>query len=164
MRAYGFDPLRAFRVLDRHRVRFVLIGGLAARLLGSPSITNDIDICHDRAPGNLEALAGALRELEARLRGVPDEVPFQLDARTLRSGDHFTFSTAAGGLDILGTPAGGGDFEALRRNARRVQLDDLELLVADLRDLIRMKRAAGRPKDLIEVEVLSALLDETEGR
>lgn len=161
MSAPAFDPLRAFRVLDRHGVRFVLIGGLAARLLGSPSITNDLDICYDRAPDNLEALAGALRELEARLRGAP-EVPFLLDARTLRAGDHFTFSTLAGGLDVMATPAGGLDFASLRRNAQTLRVEDLELMVADLPDLIRMKRAAGRPKDLIEVEVLAALLEERE--
>jgi hypothetical protein len=154
--------MRALRVLDRHGVRFVLVGGLAARLLGSPSITNDLDICYDRAADNLEALAAALGELEARLRGAPEDVPFQLDARTLRAGDHFTFSTSAGGLDILGHPAGGADFETLRRNAQVVELDDVEVLVAHLRDLIRMKRAAGRPKDLIEVEVLTALLEERE--
>ena len=95
----------------------------------------------------------------ARLRGAPD-VPFLLDARTLRAGDHFTFSTLAGGLDVLATPAGGLDFASLRRNARSVQVEDLEVLIADLPDLIRMKRAAGRPKDLIEVEVLAALLEE----
>jgi hypothetical protein len=157
-----FDPLRALRVLDRHGVRFVLVGGLAARLLGSPSITNDLDICYDRSGDNLEALASALAELEARLRGVPDEVPFLLDARTLRAGDHFTFTTSAGGLDILGHPAGGFDYPTLLRNAELLELDELTVTVADLRDLIRMKRAAGRPKDLIEAEVLAALLEERE--
>jgi hypothetical protein len=163
MSAAPFDPLQALRALDRHRVRFVLIGGLAARLLGSPSVTNDLDICHDRERDNLDALAAALRELGARLRGVPDEVPFLLDGETLRRGDHFTFSTSAGALDLLGTPAGSGGFELLRRNALPLKLGDVEVLVADLPDLIHMKTAAGRPKDLIEVEILSALLEEREG-
>jgi len=163
MTASRFDPLKALRVLDRHSVRFVLIGGFAARALGSPSITNDLDICYDRSPENLEALAAALKELGARLRGGPEGLPFLLDAETLRRGDHFTFSTTAGGLDVLGTPAGSGGFELLRRNAMPIALDDLEVLVADLPDLIRMKKAAARPKDLIEVEVLTALLEEREG-
>lgn len=162
MTASRFDPLKALRVLDRHSVRFVLIGGFAARALGSPSITNDLDICYDRSPENLEALAAALRELGARLRGAPGGLPFLLDAETLRRGDHFTFSTTAGGLDILGTPAGGGDYELLRRNASTAEVEDLEVLVAALPDLIRMKKAAARPKDLIEVEILTALLEERE--
>lgn len=162
MTTAAFDPLKALRVLDQHGVRFVLIGGMAARLLGSPSVTNDLDVCYDRTPPNFEALAAALEELEARLRGVPEEVPFLLDAETLRRGDHFTFSTSAGGLDVLGTPSGSGGFELLRRNALTLDLDGFEVLVADLPDLIRMKKAAARPKDLVEVEILTALLEERE--
>lgn len=163
MTAAAFDPLGALRVLDAHGVRFVLIGGLAARLLGSPSVTNDLDICYDREPRNLDSLASALDELQARLRGAPEGLPFVLDAETLRQGDHFTFATSAGALDLLGTPAGSGGFELLRRNAVSMDFDGLEVLVADLPDLIRMKKVAGRPKDLIEVEILSALLEEREG-
>jgi hypothetical protein len=62
----------------------------------------------------------------------------------------------------MATPAGGLDFASLRRNAQVLRVEELELMVADLPDLIRMKRAAGRPKDLIEVEVLAALLEERE--
>ena len=66
----AFDPIAALRVLQRHDVRFVIIGGVAARLWGSPTMTNDVDICYDRARSNLERLAAALQELDARLRGV----------------------------------------------------------------------------------------------
>lgn len=158
-----FDPLAVMRRLDERGVRFVVIGGLAGRLHGSPSITRDLDICYDRAQENLERLAIALRELGAALRGVDDPVPFQLDARTLREGDHFTLATAAGPLDILGTPAGVSGYEELRRNAVLMDLGgDLEVAVAAIEDLIAMKQAAGRPKDRIEVEVLGALLEEIE--
>ena len=159
-----FDPGKALRALDRHGVRFILIGGLAARLLGSPSITHDLDICYQRTAANLEALAAALEELKARLRGAPEGLPFLLDAETLRRGDCFTFSTSAGALDILGTPAGAGGFEILRSNARWMELGGVRVLVVDLPDLIEMKKAAGRPKDRIEVEILTALLEEREGR
>jgi hypothetical protein len=156
----AFDPLRALRTLDLHGVRFVLIGGLGARLHGSPSVTNDLDICYERSPENLERLADALSAMSATLRGAPD-VPFRLDAKSLAAGDHFTFVTTAGNLDILGTPAGVGGFDDLARNAQRMELDGLTVAVASIDDLIRMKLAAGRPKDLIEVEVLGALRDET---
>jgi hypothetical protein len=153
----AFDPLRAFRTLDRHGVRFVVIGGVGARLHGSPTVTNDTDICYERSPENMERLAAALRELRARLRVVEDEVPFLLDAKTLAAGDHFTFTTWAGDLDCLATPAGVGGFDELADGAVPFDVDGLTVLVASIDDLIRMKRAAGRPKDLIEVEVLGAV-------
>lgn len=159
-----FDPLRAIRTLADHSVRFVLIGGFAGRLHGSPTLTNDLDLCYARDPANLRALAAALRSLRARLRGAPDGVPFVLDARTLAAGDHFTFQTDAGALDCLGTPSGISGFDQLARAAVRMDLDGLVVDVASVEDLIRMKQAAGRPKDLIEVEVLGALRDEIEER
>lgn len=158
----AFDPLAALRTLDRHRVRFVLIGGLGARLHGSPSVTNDTDVCYERSRENLERLAAALRELGAALRGAPD-TPFRLDGATLEAGDHFTFTTDAGNLDCRGTPAGVGGFDELAANAAPMEIDGFSVLVASVADLIRMKRAAGRPKDLIEVELLLAAKEEGSG-
>lgn len=74
-----FDFLRSLRTLVEHEVRFVVIGGLAGRLHGSTTVTNDLDICYARDEGNLDRLARALRDLNARLRGVEDAVPFVLD-------------------------------------------------------------------------------------
>ena len=162
MTAAPFDPLRAIRTLDRHGVRFVVIGGLGGRLHGSPTVTNDIDVCYERSPENLERLATALRELGAKLRGVDEDVPLLLDAATLAAGDHFTFTTRAGDLDVLGSPAGVRGFEELAMDAVPFDVDGLTVLVASIDDLIRMKRAAGRPKDLIEIEVLGAVRDEVE--
>lgn len=158
----AFDPERLLRSLVDHDVRFVLIGGWAAKLQGSPTVTADIDICYARDAPNLERLAVALSELDVRLRGVADAVPFRLDARSLRAGDVFTLTTSAGDLDLLGSPAGAGPFEALEANADELDLDALTVRVASLDDLISMKRAAGRPKDLIEVEVLEALREEVD--
>lgn len=124
-------------------------------------MTNDVDISYARDRANLEHLATALRELGARLRGVDDDVPFQLDAVTLANGQNFTFTTNLGPLDILGLPAGIRDFRELAVNAATFDLGDgVTVKVCDLDDLIRMKRAAGRPKDRIEVEVLSAVSEE----
>jgi hypothetical protein len=157
----GFDPLEVFETLERHGVRYVVIGGVGARLLGSSTVTRDTDICYERSPENLERLAEALRELGAELRGVSEPVPFLLDARTLAAGDHFTFTSRAGDVDILGTPAGVEGFAELAREAVTLNLGDLTVSVASIDDLIRMKRAAGRPKDLVEVEVLAAVRDES---
>jgi hypothetical protein len=155
-----FDYLDALETLARHGVRFVVIGGIAGTLRGSTIVTQDIDVCYARDDDNLERLASALRHINARLRGAP-EVPFLLDARTLKMGDHFTFTTDVGSLDILGHPSGiPGGYEELERAADEVDLGAFRVKVASIDDLIRMKRASGRPKDLIEVEVLGALRDE----
>jgi predicted nucleotidyltransferase len=158
----GFDPVLALQSLDHHGVRFVVIGGIGARLHGSPTVTRDTDICYERSPENLERLAAALEELGARLRGVDEDVPFLLDAKTLAAGDHLTFRTRAGDFDVLGSPSGVAGFDELAERAKPFDIDGITVLVASIDDLIRMKRAAGRAKDLIEVEVLSAVRDEIE--
>jgi hypothetical protein len=157
-----FDPIPIFQLLTRHHVRFVLIGGFAGRLWGSNTITNDLDICYARDRPNLEALAAALREVGATLRGAPKDVPFLLNALTLERGDHFTFETRLGDLDCLGTPTGSKGFQELVDGSAEMVVDSVSVLVASLHDLIRLKRAAGRPKDLVEVEILAALREEIE--
>lgn len=164
MDTQGFDPQRALEALTDNDVRFVLIGGLAANLHGSPSVTTDLDICYARDVTNLERLVHALRELRATLRGAPPDVPFRLDAKTLAAGDSFTFSTDAGSVDCLGTPSGTNGFVELDRTAVEGRMHGMTIRVAALDDLIRMKLAAGRPKDRAEVEILGALRDELEGR
>jgi hypothetical protein len=159
-----FDPLLLMRRLGEFDVKYVLIGGLAAQALGSPIVTQDVDVCYQRTPENLEHLTAMLRSVNARLRGVGDDVPFRLDAATLEAGDHFTFVTDAGDFDILGTPAGTNGYDDLVRNADGVDLDGMTVAVAAVDDLIRMKRAAGRPKDRVEIEILGALREELEGR
>ncbi len=162
MTAAAFNPLRILRTLDRHGVRFVVIGGIAGRLWGSTTVTNDLDICYGRDRVNLEALARALHALKAKLRGTDRDVPFTADARALELGDHFTFTTVAGNFDCLGTPTGSAGYESLARTATKIDAGGVSVLVAAIEDLILMKRAAGRPKDLIEVEILSAVRDEME--
>jgi hypothetical protein len=157
-----FDPLAGLRALVEHGVRFVLIGGYAGALRGSPMITGDVDICHASDRENLERLAAALDGLGARLRGAPAEAPFLLDGRTLEAGDHFTFATDAGPIDCLGTPAGTDGFADLDASATDEDLEGVVVRVASLDDLIRMKRAVDRPQDRIAVEWLSALRDELE--
>jgi hypothetical protein len=102
--------------------------------------------------------------VHAKLRGVSKEVPFRLDARTLAAGDSFTFKSDVGDVDCLGTPAGTGGYDDLKAGAERVDVDGLKVWVTSLMDLIEMKRAAGRNKDRVELEVLGALRDERSRR
>lgn len=159
-----FDPLEILQTLHAHGVKFVVIGGIAGRLWGSPSVTNDLDICYARDPDNLTALAAALGDLKATLRGVDRDLPFKADAKTLKMGDAFTFTTRAGSFDIMGNPAGSRGYDGLARTATMMDIGGMKVAVASIEDLMLMKRAAGRPKDLIEVEVLAALREEIERR
>ncbi len=138
----GFDPQDLLRTLGRHQVRFVLIGGWAAVLHGSPTVTVDLDICYDRTPTNLERLASALAELEVRLRGFPPDLPFAIDARALRSGDVFTLTTRAGDLDLLGDPVRAREMGQQGR-AKVAATYDSSRLVRDIEtlyeDLVRQK-------------------------
>lgn len=159
-----FDPIAALRVLHDEGVKFVVIGGYAGELLGAPLVTNDLDICYERSPDNLERLARALVRMKAKLRvaNVDDDLPFVLDARTLAAGDSFTFTTDLGSLDVLGTPSGTAGYPDLAAGAQELSVaGDLRVPVVVLADLMRMKRASGRTKDRLQLEVLSALEHES---
>ena len=157
-----FDPYRIFQTLNRRGVRYIVIGGIGAALRGSPGVTQDLDVCYARDRENLERLAVALEDLGAHVRGpgVPDDLPFRPDAETLEAGDHFTFATVAGDFDIMGTPAGTSGFRDLERGASEASFDGETVTVASIDDLIRMKMAAGRAKDLRDVELLRAMREE----
>lgn len=155
-----FDPVGAFRTLVEHEVTFVVIGGLAGTIYGSPTVTNDADICHDRDLENLERLARALRAMNASLRGAASEVEFLLDAESLRKGMNFTFSTDFGALDCFGLPSGVAGYAELIANAEDHDLEGFSVKVCSLEDLMTMKQASGRPKDRIELEVLAAVREE----
>ncbi len=96
------------------------------------------------------------------MRGAPPGLPFRWDERTLRSGLNFTLTTTLGFLDLLGEIAGGGTYESLSNESSRIQVAGVECLCLDLAPLIRVKRAAGRPKDLEAIAELEALQDEKE--
>jgi hypothetical protein len=160
----AFDPVGALESLLAHDVDFVLIGGLAARLHGSPTVTDDLDISHSKERANLERLAVCLGKMHARLRlPDPDEViDADLDWRMLQAADNFTLVTDHGAFDCLARPAGIGSYGGLRERSVRMVLASVTVEVASLDDLMAMKKAAGRPKDRVELEILAALKEELE--
>src|SRR5262245_60589139 len=137
-----FQPEQMLRVLERHGVEYVLIGGLAATLHGSPLRTGDADICPRKGPGNYERLAKALRELEARVRSPDGPLPFDFDAKSLAAVDVLNLSTAFGDLDICAKPAGFEGADDL--TVVHYDLDGLIVPVASLEDVVRSKAAANR--------------------
>lgn len=160
---FRFEPEPILRVLTRHEVRFIVIGGLAANIHGSTTFTRDLDVCYERTPENMERLAAALLEIGVTLRGADPGLPFQVDARTIRNGLNFTFDTAFGWFDCLGE-ASGYTYAVLVPNADEGEIGGVTVHAASLDDLIRMKRAAGRLKDLVEVENLTKLREVREER
>jgi hypothetical protein len=143
--------------LTAARVRFVVVGGVAAAAHGSSHVTNDLDICYDVGPDNIERLAALLAEWDAYPRGVERGLPFFMDERQLRTTPLMTLTTREGDLDVLDRVAGVGFADALERSVE-FEAFGVHFPVLDLPDLIRAKRAAGRPKDIAQLPELEALV------
>lgn len=145
------------RPLVERGVDFVVIGGIAMVAQGSARVTRDLDVCFAPDDANLMLLGGVLLQLNARLRAVDDPVSFVPDARTLRGVEILTLSTDAGPLDLQRVPPGAPPYPELRARADRIQFAGMGVLVASLDDLAAMKRAAGRPVDLIDLEEIAVI-------
>ena len=154
------DLERVLTALVPAQVKFIVIGGWAAALHGSARSTMDVDLVYSRARENMLALVAALRPHGPYLRGAPPGLPFTLDERTVRMGLNFTLSTALGNLDLLGEVTGGGNYEAILPHSLEVDAFGCRFRVVNLETLIRLKRAAGRPKDFEPIAELEALLEE----
>lgn len=155
------EPDRILTALVKRQVEFVVIGAVAAIAQGGPLITQDLDITPAREPGNLDRLARALKDLDARLR-LPDDssgIEFPIEPRFLGSVGSWTLITPSGDLNLLFVPSGTAGYEDLKRSAVSVELWGQEVLVASLADIIRMKEAAGRPKDLGQLPALRQTLE-----
>jgi hypothetical protein len=155
-----FQPQEILATLDRHDVRYVLIGGLAAVLHGSAHVTTDVDIVPEEAADNLERLSAALRELVARIRvtGEPEGVRFDPAPESLRRVRIWNLQTTQGDLDIAFEPSGTRGYEDLRRDMVALRVRGLEVPVASLADVIRSKEAAGRERDRAVLPGLRELL------
>lgn len=154
------DLPRLFEVLDRHKVAYILIGGLAAVYHGSPFPTEDADITPQTDRANLTRLAAALRELHVRVRtdSEPEGLPFACDADSLAAVQMWNLTTDAGDLDLSFEPAGTRGYADLRRDAAQAQLYGVTVSVASLTDVIRSKQAANRPKDQRVLPALREIL------
>jgi Nucleotidyl transferase AbiEii toxin, Type IV TA system len=149
-----FRPGRLLARLVDGGVDFVVVGGVAVVLQAQPRFTKDLDICYAGEPENLDRLGSVLEGLRARLRGIDEDLPFVRDARTLRQAQILTLTTDEGELDLLVDPAGAPPYPELRRDADVVDVGSATVRVASIEHLAAMKRAAGRPQDLLDVEAL----------
>jgi hypothetical protein len=159
-----FRPTALLGKLAHAGVDFVVVGGVAVVVQAAPRFTRDLDICYATDAPNLERLGSLLMSLEARLRGVEDDIPFVPDARTLRRTQILTLTTREGDLDLLVDPPGSPSYSALRRRADVIELAGASVRIASLEDLIEMKRAAGRPQDEIDIESLEIARSRLRGK
>jgi hypothetical protein len=154
-----------FRVLldalAEHQVAFVVVGGVALVLHGSPRATQDLDICYARDEENLRRLSEALKPFAPTLRGAPPGLPFKFDPPTINSGLNFTLSTSAGDLDLLGEVLGVGQYREASGHVVEVMLYGHRVLILDLDALENAKRAAGRLKDLLDLAEISEIRKRT---
>lgn len=148
---------RLIEALADHEVDHVIIGGVAMVLHGSSRVTQDLDVCYARSPENLERLAAALRPFHPHLRGVPPDLPFTLDARSLGSGLNFTLTSDVGDIDLLGEVPGVGTYEQISQDAVPMRIFGRDVLVMSLAKLAQAKRTAGRLKDLSDLEEIRSL-------
>lgn len=149
-----FSPTRLLARLAAADVDFVVIGGVAVVVQASPRFTKDLDVCYSAEPANLERLGRLLVSLDARLRGIDEDIPFVADAQTLRRTQILTLDTRLGGLDLLVEPAGCPPYAELRDRADVIELDGARVRIASVEHLLAMKSAAGRAQDLVDIESL----------
>jgi hypothetical protein len=148
------DPEHIFATLDAHRVEYVVIGGLAVQVHGHTRMTNDVDVIPAPTPQNLERLAAALAELDARILN-PDGEHLKIDAQMLPRAALWQFSTPHGDVDVLHDAPGAAPFAQLRERALVIGVGGRPTPIASRDDLIRMKRARGRPVDLADIAALT---------
>jgi hypothetical protein len=145
-------------------VEFIVIGGQAESLMGSPRVTYDVDLCYRQSPENHERLSAALKGLSVRLRNAPEVLPFKLDARTFGLGSNFTFKTSIVDLDLLGWVEPIGNYDALLKKCQVYPVGELLVKVIDLDDLIKIKQHINRSKDrdsLYQLLAIKRLREET---
>ena len=156
-----FDPQEIFAALERHGVRFVVIGGVAAILHGASHVTTDVDIVPEEGRDNLARLSAALKELNARIRvaGEPEGIPFDHSAESLARVRIWNLVTDRGNLDLTFVPSGTRGYDDLVRDAEPMTVRGVEVPVASLADVIRSKEAAGRERDRLVLPTLRRLLE-----
>ena len=162
-----FEPFAICRILNEEKVDYVVLGGFAAILRGSPITTRDLDVIPDRDQSNLDRLGKALTRMNAKIRISGDPVPTNIDGAFLANMPvMLNLVTDFGEMDLTFTPAGSaGDYHGWLKNATKENVEDgLTVVVASLDDIIDSKRSANRPKDLMTLPYLESLRDEIRRR
>jgi len=152
-----FNPGAILAALERHGVRYVLIGGLAANAHGVRRTTRDVDVIVERSDDNLERLAAAARELDVASPVIDSRMQEldPLDPADLARASNVSLDTRDGELDVMNDAKGAPPFDRLSARAVVVVVLGVRVPVAGLDDLIALKHAAGRDVDLRDIADLT---------
>ncbi len=152
MTAEPFDPRALLAALERHRVNYVVIGGLARVIQGTDEITHDVDVCPSLRPDNLRRLGTALAEIGAR---TADGEAFAVPDEASRLSSMTELETSFGHLTLVAAPPGTRGYDDLRRGATREALGHgLRASIAGPGDLLRTLDGLDRPDDAARIETL----------
>jgi hypothetical protein len=143
-----------FRTLAEHGVDYLVIGGVAAQVHGRRRTTKDLDVTPAPDPENFERLAAALVALEAHPAELGESAPAPTAEQLHVASIVPPLATQHGELHILNDVPGAADYAAMRMRALESELAGTAVQIVSVDDLVRMKRAAGRPSDLEDVEAL----------
>lgn len=158
-----FDPFEMCRILNEEKVEYVVLGGFAAVLRGSPVTTRDLDVIPDRNPENLDRLGRALNRMNAMIRVVGEPVATKIDGPFIANMPHMlNLVSDFGDIDLTFTPAGStGEFAGWKLNATSELIaEGLIVSVASLDDIIDSKKTTNRAKDHLSLPYLESLRDE----
>jgi hypothetical protein len=148
-----------FATLARHRVEFVVVGGMAGALQGAPVQTFDIELVYARDEVNITRLLGALHELDAVFR--VDARGLRPNESHLRSSGHKLLRTAHGALDVLGSIEEDMGYAELLADSVELEVAGVVVRVITLERLIRINEKLTRPTDVAMLLVLRATLAES---
>jgi hypothetical protein len=137
---------------------------VSAVLQGVPLVTQDLDVCYRRTPGNVRRIARALAPFDPKLRGLPPGLPNLVDEARLLLGTNFTLEIQGEDLDLLAEMSGVGGYDDVADSVVELEVGGQLVKVLSLERLIASKRAAGRGKDLAVLPLLEATLAATKGR
>jgi predicted nucleotidyltransferase len=143
--------------LNDNAVEFVVIGGVAATLHGSPRSTYDIDVCAVLSEPNLSKILSMLRGINPRFRMRPDKMPMPDDAERLRGFNNLNLDTDLGTIDFLTEVSGVGVYADALRQSVEMDVDGITCRVLSIDALIEAKRAANRTKDRVVLHELEAI-------
>ena len=155
-----FDPVAICRILNEEQVDYVVVGGFASVVHGSPLPTEDVDVLPERSTENLTRLATALRRMNAMIRTEDEAIPVQLDAEFLANMPvMLNLTTDFGIVDLTFEPAGPANgYAEWNADASSEEIaEGLTVRVAALDNIIESKRAANRAKDLHALPYLESL-------
>ena len=148
-------------------IDFVIVGGFAGVLHGSSLVTRDLDVCMVLDEENIAKLREALADLNPVHRFTAARLPFGTEPPSGTKLNNLYLETAWGAFDVIAVMKGVGDFERIKANAMDIEIMGVRCRLIALDDLIAVKEAVGRPKDLLaaaELRAMHSIQNQEKGR